>query len=228
MSSIRAFFCATIPKVGEQAHLSDDEKRHVFRVLRAKRGDEIILLDGCGKTAYAKVADGEQIFVSSINIHSAPQISIRLFVSPPRHSGMDEILASSSEMAVSEIIPIICERSIAFSRNVEKWNRKIIESCKQSKNPFFPKIHETVSFEEAVKLQSGKISFYGDPYAKDTPEVSSFKGEISWFVGPEGGFSEKEISKMSEEGFKPLKLSPVIMRIETAATAGIAFLSNIR
>ncbi|HRR28730.1 MAG TPA: RsmE family RNA methyltransferase [Victivallales bacterium] len=51
---------------------------------------------------------------------------------------------------------------------------------------------------------------------------------ISWFVGPEGGFINDEIKKLKELGGNPLKLSPYILRIETAALAGIIFLSNVQ
>ncbi len=226
MNSIRAFHCENIPIPGECASLSENENKHIFKVLRAKKDDEILLMDGRGTSAFAKIANNRQIEIVSIKKHQPPTPRIKLFVSPPRHSGIDSILASCAETAVAEIIPIICEHSVATSRNSEKWRRKIVEDCKQSKNPFFPLIHDTKNFDEALKLTCDDDTFYGDPNAEDTKKFALTKNSISWFVGPEGGFSSGEITMMKNAGFKPLKLSPVIMRIESAALAGIIFLSN--
>jgi 16S rRNA (uracil1498-N3)-methyltransferase len=87
-------------------------------------------------------------------------------------------------------------------------------------------IHDTKNFDDALKLTCDDDTFYGDPNAEDTKKFSLTKNSMSWFVGPEGGFSSGEITMMKNAGFKPLKLSPVIMRIESAALAGIIFLSN--
>jgi 16S rRNA (uracil1498-N3)-methyltransferase len=223
---MRAFHCEQIPAPGEYASMPQCEFKHIFKVLRASPGDQIILLDGKGATALAKIADGVAVMVESVENHLRHAPKISLFVSPPRHSGMDDIIASACETAVSGIFPMICEHSVAFPRKADKWRRCAIESCKQARNPFFPIIHEPLDFKDAVAVAKDSDAFYGDPHQGD-PCAPQFKTDIvSWFVGPEGGFSDDEKKTMETAGFKPLKLSPVIMRVETAALAGIVMLSH--
>jgi 16S rRNA (uracil1498-N3)-methyltransferase len=225
--SLRAFYCERIPPPDENAALPESELKHLFKVLRAKCGDEIILLDGQGKSARALVNDKKNIVILRSENHPFRRLTLKLFVSPPRHSGMDTILSFCAETAVSEIIPIICENSIAVPRESgEKWKRKIIESCKQAKNPFFPLIHDSVDFDGALQMAKDTDAFYGDPYEPAAISSPLKKNKASWFAGPEGGFSLKEIEMMKAMSFFPLNLSPVIMRTETAALAGIIWLSN--
>ena len=227
---MRAFFCEDLAGKNQAVTLSAEERKHIFKVLRAREGDQIILLDGKGKTAVAKIANKDQVFIESIKDHSPPDFLISLFVAVPRHSGMDQIISYASETNVSEINPIICDYSVAVPEKTEKWQKKIIESCKQSKNPFFPKINPPLKFDQALKKASEySLIFFGSASEGEEnsfPDFCDFRKPVSWFVGPEGGFSEKEIDQLHKNNAIPLKLSPYIMRVGTAAIAGIILLSE--
>jgi len=222
---MRAFFCPDIESSSPE--LSPEEKKHIFKVLRSKESDKILLLNGKGKIAHAKITKNNKIVVEKIITCNPPDKEIYLFVAPPRHSGMDQLIAYSCETPVKKIIPIICRNSLAISNNTEKWRKKIIESCKQSKNPFFPEISELIDFNTALIQAKGSTIFFGSP-EENTGTALNITNMISWFVGPEGGFINDEIKKLKELGGNPLKLSPYILRIETAALAGIIFLSNVQ
>jgi len=222
---MRAFFCSEIENSSPK--LSAEEKKHLFKVLRAKEGDTILLLNGKGKTARAKITKNDNIIIEEIITFTAPDKEINLFVAPPRHSGMDQLIAYSCETPVKKIIPIICRNSVAISNNIEKWRKKIIESCKQSKNPLFPEISKLIDFDSALIQAKGSTILFGST-EEDSRSILNITNKISWFVGPEGGFTNEEIRKLKEYEGIPLKLSPYTLRIETAALAGIIFLSNIK
>lgn len=224
---MRAFFCQTLSEKDCIANLPPEEKKHIFKVLRANDGDHIILLDGKGKSAVAKIASNNQAIIESVTTHSKPPIAISLFVAPPRQGGMDQIISYACETNVSEITPIICDFSVSIPNNIGKWEKKIIESCKQSKKPFFPKINPPRKLDDALKnaASSSKI-FFGDTKNNEQKIDLYNVQSISWFVGPEGGFSQTELDAFGKFNASPLKISPYIMRICTAALAGIILLSE--
>lgn len=217
---------------GEHVDLSNEEKKHIFNVLRLRDGDELKLLNGTGKIAKAVIKKTQMIEILNIEVVDEPKVKTVLYVAPPRKNKMDQILAQCTEVGVWEIQPISTEYSVSLpdkDNTVEKWKMKLIEACKQSGNPFLPKINKIISFETAVKAinQENSISYFGSLSTNSNLKQSkSLINKINWFVGPEGGFSGKEEKIMIDDGFTSIKIGSYIMRVETAAVVGIALLNG--
>jgi 16S rRNA (uracil1498-N3)-methyltransferase len=223
---MRCFFCDTIPEIGGEVPLDKREKKHLFKTLRATAGESVEILDGKGKLATAVIHEEQCIVIQTIKEFSSPEQKIHLFVAPPKKNKMDHMLKQITELGVWSIQPIISERSVSVPNKDsvnERWDTIVIEACKQAKNPFKPVIHEALSFKKAVKKakEMGYLSFYGSPTS--TSGVNSAQ-EIAWFVGPEGGFTDSEEELMQQNGFNPIKIGNYVLRVETAAVAGLALL----
>ncbi|HBC86162.1 MAG TPA: hypothetical protein DCZ94_04325 [Lentisphaeria bacterium] len=227
---MRCFFCENIGGTNTLVQLPEREERHLFNTLRGRTGDTVQLVNGEGLIATARVAEGRKLFVLEVDKFEEPARKIHLFVSPPKHNKMDQLLTQCCEIGVWSITFIIMEHSVVRPDEgdvSEKWNIHLMEGCKQSKNPFMPELGNVISFSTMVddigrrKLQA----FYGAVKGElpDDPEGKP-GSELAWIVGPEGGFSQPEEDRMRAARFIPFNIGRWVMRTETAAVAGAALL----
>lgn len=223
---MHCFFCRNIPPTGQSAILDERDRKHLFRTLRAQNGETVQLRDGNGVIATATVGDSQTLTVKDIQNFPMPEQRLCLFVAPPRKQQMDAMLKQCAEIGVDEIIPIITRFSVSTPEKdsvLEHWLTTLEEACKQAKNPFTPRISMPLDFRAALSLASDRKlrCFYGSPREGVSPlELSGELTDIAWFVGPEGGFSAEEEQEMADNGFTALRLTPWILRVETAAVTG--------
>lgn len=221
------FFCESLGKCGDELFLSSAETKHLFKTLRACKGDIIGVLDGKGTYAEAEVADGKRIVIRNIERRQEPDLKIHLFVAPPKRSRMDQLLRQCTEAGVWAVHPVICRYSVAVPEKISgRWSILIQEACKQSGNIFEPVLYAPVSLEAALEQikRAGMSSFYG-AVARESKPMPLIGNEAAWLVGPEGGFSDGEIRQITDSGAFPLNLGSYIMRVETASVCGIAALN---
>ncbi len=211
--------------------LEREEHTHLFKILRARAGDEVLLMNGAGLTGMAKVLPGAKLELLSVCRETEPQRKLSLYIAPPRKQKMDFLLKQMAELGVWRIVPILCARSVVQPEKdsfpSERWENLLFEGCKQSGNPFLPGIMPPLDFAEAVS-EAGKrctSCFFGSP-RENEPEKRVSAESIALFVGPEGGFSTEEENAMMEAGFAPLRIGRWTLRVETAAVAGIALLAE--
>jgi len=227
---MHCFFCSAIGPAGSPAALETDDRKHLFRTLRAVPGEVVELTDGHGTLATAEVADGQNLTVKTVTKVSPPAVKIHLFIAPPRHQKMDILLKQCAEIGVWSLVPMLTARSVSTPEKaavLERWRTLLIEGCKQAKNPFVPEIMLPIDFSTAVKLASkqGYRGFIGSLRASSHPAALTEKvSDAAWFVGPEGGFTEAEEAIMKAAGFTELRLGPWVLRVETAAVVGAAIL----
>jgi len=235
-TNLRCFFSSEIGEEGSFAKFADREKKHLFRTLRARKGDSILLIDGKGSRAEAEIADKENIIIRNIHKINEPEIKLHLYLSPPRHQKMDQLLKQCAEIGLWSINPIITTHSVSIPQKsgiTERWQNLLIEGCKQSHNPFLPKIAEPIPFNQAVEeaKKQGFLSYFGSLSAKPDhgfpiTDHAPRTTDLGWWVGPEGGFSPEEKEIMLEAEFKPMQISSWTLRTETAAIVGVGILRS--
>ncbi len=230
---MRYFRCDSLStfSLGTQVQLAPEESMHAFKILRMHKGDRLGLLDGGGHIAIAEITDFQQVKILSCQTVPVPQRRIHLFFAPPRKQKLDVLLKQAVELGVWELIPVQCERSVVepHSKSVDgRWQSLLFESCKQSVNPFFPKISHLTSFRDAVSIgeKSCSLCITGSPRECSCISLKEHS-DIGYFVGPEGGFSEEEEKIMQEHHFRTLRIGQWILRVETAVTAGLAVLNAL-
>lgn len=200
------------------------EQNHLFRVLRARRGDVIGLLDGKGWKGTARVEPGNTLILLSKEHFELPEKRIHLYIAPPRRQKMDSILKQSAELGVYRIVPILCEYGVSEPGDNAvscRWMDLLFEACKQSANPYLPAVSEPLPFRDSVPDAEKNCSCLVYGSVKTSDGFSFDSGDCAWFVGPEGGFSPEELHLLEKKAH-PLRLGNYILRVETAAVAGIA------
>jgi len=203
----------------------------IAKVLRAKIGEKIILLDNSG---YEFPAEIEAISRKEINLKileqrenlAEPDLRINLFQALPNSiAKFEEILKHATEVGIANFFPIISERSeLRKLRNPERLVKILTEATEQSERGRIPELAEPVKFgkiwdEPPAGLNLVADSFTREPLLKDFfPEIQEV-ATTNIFVGPEGGFSEKEILIARKFDAQTFSLGPRILRTETAGVA---------
>ncbi len=209
--------------------LDGPEFHHCAEVARVRVGDVVVFLDGRGGTweaRMARIGAREAAFdvISFSKAIEPPPVDIAIgIIKAPR---FDLAVEKCTELGVRTILPFRAERSVwrgagdGSDLKVERIRRKIVASCKQSGQPYFPGIDRIESFDSLVaRIPSYAAAFVADQGAPsiglDVPPEG--EGPVLGIVGPEGGLSRGEVERIVAGGAKLLSLGPLRLRTETAA-----------
>jgi 16S rRNA (uracil1498-N3)-methyltransferase len=228
--------------------LCESESHHCLNVLRLKEGDKINAFNGQGEEVHTeiKIATKSQVQLKKSqptqSIKSKTQIVLGQAI--PKGKNMDLIIEKATELGISEIYPIISDRSIVrissneLVKKQEKWQRVAIEACKQSGQNWLPKVHIPKKPEELI--QSDQLKYDLLLIASLQKESNHFKKILSEYqishqnikprsvlilIGPEGDFTPSEINVALNFGCAPMTLGPIVLRSETAALYSLSVLS---
>jgi 16S rRNA (uracil1498-N3)-methyltransferase len=146
---------------------------------------------------------------------------------------MDISIQKATELGVTEIIPVICQRSTQLNKNRtvkkhERWNQIAISACEQSGRNLLPRIHQLTPLDKAINEVAASTRLVLDPGA--TPGLKSIglnNTSICILSGPEGGLSQQEINTSSDAGYNRINFGPRILRTETAGPAMITALQTL-
>ncbi len=246
---LRIFFVSEEAIKDDIFTITGSEARHISTVLRYAVGDEISLADGNG-TEYRGVIEeieGSSVrgrIIGSRALDTEAPVEVTLIQGIPKGEKMELIVQKCTELGIKRIIPVNTERTISryegpkAVNKVERWRRIAMEAAKQSNRAVIPQI------DEITDLKSGLASVAGEgllliPWEMERKRgirdvISEAKGKaaaikaplrrIAMAIGPEGGFSSREVDAAVKAGAVPVSLGPRILRTETA---GMALLSLI-
>ena len=226
-------FLPEIPAVGTPVRLDRREEEHLFRILRCRDGETVRLCDGRGVSALAEAAQ-RTLIVRERTIHRRDPVRIHLYAAQPKSARLEDVLKPAAEAGAVSITPLLCRYSVAHrERASERWRKLLIEGCKQSGNPFLPELCPEHSVGEALAeiAAARRKAFFGKPGgvlwdASDLVPDADGRVELAWLVGPEGGFTPEEERLLEAHGALGIALGPYIMRLETAALAGMVYLGQ--
>ncbi len=215
---------------GDIATIPETEQHHLHNVLRITAGDTIRIIDGEGTIYLAKILSPEKAHLVSKQFHARVLPTFTLFQALPKNDKMELILQKTTELGVTNVVPIHSERSLKKpgQRRYERWKRVIISATKQCKRPWMPELLTVQQFPTCLgQLKKKSLCLICSEYEKERHIKEAFRTapaveSIALFVGPEGGFAEREIAAAVQNGCIPVTLGPHRLRAETAAIAGIA------
>ncbi len=240
---MRRFFVATLKEEDKQIVIEGTEGRHIARVLRMQPGDRCELFNGRGLLALSEIVSvhKDSVFLQVIKMSTAWQSAAELSSFPLtlaqgvlKGKKMDLIVEKATELGVEHFIPIITDYSqnqTDMNRRRQRWQRIVLSSCKQC--------GRTTPMTIASPLELGDIdlTFFTHKIfcseKKDqnrkllSPDFFTDKGKVLLIVGPEGGFSEAEVSFARDNNFFLADLGPIIMRAETASISICAITTHL-
>ena len=222
---MHSFWMDDLPAADAVFRLPPEEETHLFRILRARPGERVRLLDGKGASADAEVLEGRDLRLVSRRLAPAPELELILACAAPRRQKLDTLLKQAVELGASAIHLMRCDRSVAKPEGASRWRALLQEACKQSGNLFLPEVRVHASLDAALDDLAGARLFFGavTPPGTPFPPVPAC-GKVVFLAGPEGGFTPEEEARMTARGAVGISLGPWILRLETAAVAGLAVL----
>lgn len=230
----------TVTITGEDVH-------HIVRVMRMNVDDQ--LLCSCSETrqtARCKIAEitNESVVTHIVEwIKAETELPVRITIANglPKGDKLELVIQKGTELGAEMFIPFNAARSIAKwddkkgVKKVERWNKIAKEAAEQAHRSFIPEVVESMSFTELLQV-SEQYDYKLVAYEESAKEgeraafastLQQMKQDESVLIvfGPEGGLTDKEIEKLTQQGFVCCALGPRILRTETAPLYALSAIS---
>jgi len=229
--------------------LDGAEARHAVTVKRLAVGEHVDIADGAGKRITGTVTDAApaQLTVECTSVSAEPRPDIRLVLVQALAKGDRDELAieTATELGVDAVIPWQSERSIVRWKGERaakahgKWQSAVTAAAKQARRAWIPEVRPAVDTQAlarevaeaglAVILHEDAVTPLRRVLGKwsgERPEASG-PGEILLIVGPEGGISPREVTRLCSAGAVTALLGPHVLRSSTAGPAGVVVASDV-
>ena len=228
-----------------------NDAHHIASSLRMKTGETILVCNMNKRDYECIISSIENGIVRAEIISSSPSLtepdySIRVFQCLPKGDKLEGIVQKSVELGAASIVPVYSSFCVAKpsvkgrdnkDKKTERLSRIAYEAAEQCGRGIIPTVHECINFERAVDIaKNDSISFICYENERDV-SLKRFLSEklreegknknISFFIGPEGGFSKEEIEIAKENGVMPVGLGRRILRTETASGYVLSVLSYL-
>jgi len=217
---------------GEKYLLSKEDSNHYVKVLRGNINNEkIVICDGQNNDFMAheiKIEDNisQVLLGNKIEDNNEPNINIHLYLALIKSDKFEIAIQKCVELGVRQITPVITERTIIsldetkINKKVIRWNKIALEACKQCQRSYIPSINKPIKFNKAIeKNNNNSILAYVDENKFNLKScLDKIENEtINIFIGPEGGYTNKEILFAKNNNILISHLGKRILRAETAA-----------
>lgn len=231
-------FLAAIDPVSGTARLDADETHHLSQVLRLGAGDEIAVFDGAGREFRGRIEhlarDGAAVRLIEEH-HPAPEPSVRVTLAQAALKGekMDDVVRDATMMGVAAIEPLITVHTASHLRPghaPDRWRRIAIASAKQCRRAVVPRVGEGTAFDDWIARDASPLRvILVEPSASvEGHPVSTLHGErpsdATLLIGPEGGWSEREIDAAVSAGYFPLTLGRRTLRADAVPIVALGVL----
>lgn len=248
---MKRFILSAMPNPEGMIRLYEKDYHYLVRVRRLKAGMcfEALLPDG-NETQVRILSTVDNILIGeclgaskTFTAAGDIQIPIALFQGLPKGTKMDLIVRQAAEGGVSVVAPFVSEYSAArpnkeSAEKLKRWERIVKEARQQSGSALETEIRTLCSFNAVIDYWESLKKEYQRPMGillhQEALEKGTFHGYlgncpdfVALAVGPEGGFSPREVTLFRDAGFKPLLMGNTILRTETAALYGCAAIKII-
>ncbi len=220
---------------GETFCLSPEESKHVVRVMRKKIGDTFFVTNGKGSLFEVRILSDHpkkcrlQV-LSEQKEYQKRAARLHIAIAPTKNINRFEwFLEKSTEIGIDHIIPLLCEHSERKIIKPERLRKVIIAAAKQSLKAYFPELGEMTPFSQIIRQEfRGKkyIALCRDEALTPLSKYHNSGEDALILIGPEGGFSPKEIGEAKEHGFLPVSLGNSRLRTETAGIVACTLLNQ--
>ena len=218
--------------------LDEDTSRHVVQVLRMKEEERLNLTDGKGNLITAEIIDDHKrhctvkVIDSRFTSHTSRKIAIAISLLKNTNR-FEWFLEKATEIGISEIIPLICERTEKQKFRYDRMKGICISAMLQSQQCRLPELHEPVKYIEYIKSMtdySDLIKFIAHcEESAEKQNLSTFQSfnHSTILIGPEGDFTKQEIELALQTNFIPVSLGETRLRTETAGVAAAVLLCQV-
>ncbi len=235
------FYISDYDPAQKQIVLDEETSKHVVHVLRMKVGEQLNLTDGKGNLITCSITDNHKkhcsVKVDATSYQQPATRKVSVAISLLKNSSRFEwFLEKATEIGVSEIIPLICERTEKEKFRYERMQGICISAMLQSQQCWLPVLHETNEYNKAISGSTAQQKFIAhcdnNPKNQLTNLAYRQAGQpinqsTIILIGPEGDFTNEEVELALKNNFVPVSLGETRLRTETAGVVAAALLSQV-
>ena len=216
---------------GDHAFLLGPNATHLFRVLRAKAGQQFdIAANGVLRHGTIVQAAMDQVeFELGDEVASTALPHITVYLSIFKFDRLEWALEKLTELGVSSIQPMIAQRTEqhlakAAPKRVERWRKLAREAAQQARRIAPPEIAGPLALKKAIAEEKGSriVLAEAEEQLSLKAALDGCEAPLALAFGPEGGWSEAEMELFKVNEWKAASLGHTILRAETAAIAAAA------
>jgi 16S rRNA (uracil1498-N3)-methyltransferase len=214
--------------------LSEETSKHCIQVLRMRTGEYLNLTDGKGNlfTASIVTADKKQCEVKIVTVSSLPPVTrkVSIAISLIKNASRFEwFLEKAAEIGVSEIIPLLCQRTERQHFRHDRMNNILISAMLQSQQTRLPVLHPPTAFESVIRqgFHKQRLIAHCEENEKMAVRELIIEDTIQILIGPEGDFSSEEIQTALNNNYRPVTLGGTRLRTETAGIVAASLLMSL-
>lgn len=222
--------------------ITGDDVHHIVTVMRSEIGEEMIVCDGLGRVAIARLSqlsakEVKAQVIAALDEEKELPIRVTIAQGLPKGDKMEWILQKGTELGACAFLPFFSERTIVKldakkeGKKLERWAKIVKEAAEQSHRTRLPQVLAPLSFKQAVNEAAGftrAVIAYEKEHGSSLHRVLdtlSPQDSLLILIGPEGGFSEAEVALAESRGILPAGLGPRILRTETASQYALSAIS---
>lgn len=220
----------TKEKIGDNGEIEISEERIVHQVKNVFRlgvGDRVIMFDGSGfdfegeivaidkKVLLLKILKKEKAFV--------PEKRLILFMSVIKKENFELVCEKVTELGVAKIVPVVTQRTLMKNLNRERIEKILVEASEQCGRGDVSELGEITNLESVITNSKEQL-FVADMGGNLIRNSEFITNNCSLLIGPEGGWNEEEREMFKEKKINIISLGDTVLRAETAAIVGVAFL----
>ena len=235
------FLAADLDPLTGSASLSAEEAHHLAHVMRLRFGDEIAVFDGAGREFRARIErvskDGARVRLLE-EITAAPEPAVRLTLAHAVLKGdkMDEVVRNATMMGIAAVEPLVTEhtsipmKALIDGRAADRWRRIAIASSKQCRRAVVPVVGGGTGFDDWIAEDNSetRVMLVEPSSGSETRSVSTVACQrpqsATLMVGPEGGWSAREIELAVRAGWTPVTMGRRTLRADAVALVAIGVL----
>ncbi|ASK63148.1 16S rRNA (uracil(1498)-N(3))-methyltransferase [Virgibacillus phasianinus] len=226
--------------------ITGDDAHHIIRVMRGEIGDELICNHPSGFAVLGEVMALEQqevaVFIKS-KLEEKVELPVYVTIAHglPKGDKLEYVLQKGTELGASAFIPFKADRSIVkwdgkkASKKMARFAKIVKEASEQSHRNRIPQVSSIMGIEELIaETMDYDVKIFAYEEEAKTDQFVSFSKIVSKLrmnqqivvcIGPEGGFSDKEVTLLKKNDFHSVRLGPRILRTETAPLYVLASIS---
>lgn len=238
------FFVSPDCMDGTLVRLPEPVTSQLRRVLRARPGDEVLVLDDSGweylvRLDVTSAARAEGTILSKRESRGEPSTKVTLYQAVLKSDRFEHVLQKGVEVGVSAFVPTTCSRSVPRIRDegfsgarYARWRKIIAEAAEQSGRGRLPSLFPPMTFPDACEAAGGcaLLPWEGEQETSLKSVLRSWRNEgvdassVAVFIGPEGGLEAEEVRQARSKGVVPVGLGARTLRSETAGIVTAAAL----
>ena len=229
------FYLDTLDDQQSAVVLTGDEARHAVAVRRLKLGEEVTVTNGRGLTGFGKVTASSvrppqlSIVISRYETETR-SMYIHLASALPKGDRQRVMLDMATQAGMDCFTPLMCQRAVSKEGKhaAEKWQRICLEAMKQSRRSWAPVVKPATNLKDFLDSVSSTTQIFVASQNGKTIRhfpVDDPGTEVVLLVGPEGGFTDTEMTLIQKAGAIELSLGQAVLRTETAAVLATAMIA---